>query len=113
MMGQGHPAFIWIAYGALVLMNGVDLWYTEDAMRYGIEEANPFMSRIYQDFGMSGMGVVKGITLGIIFCVISLLKEYPVAERVFYLMVLVYTYMTFYHLWEYLERTRKISEVFT
>ena len=112
-MKHRHPALVWIAYGTLVLMNFVDLWYTKDAFRFGIGEANPIMASAYQDFGMRGMITIKIFLLGIIFCFISLLKEYPIAERAFYLVVAVYTFLTFHHLWMYYVRVHELSESFT
>jgi hypothetical protein len=114
-MKHRHPAFVWIAYGVLVLMNIVDLWYTENAFRYGFAEANPIMASIYQNFGMRGMISFKIFFLGTIFCVVSLLKKYPMPERVFYFVVAVYTILTFHHLYllMYYERVRELSESFT
>lgn len=113
MMGQGHPAFIWIAYGVLVLMNVVDLVYTNEALSYGVREGNPFMERIYLDFGIQGVAVVKGISLGLLFCLIPLFKRYKIAEPIFYFAVFVYTCLTFYHLWAYVNVVRGLSEGFT
>lgn len=112
-MGQRHPAFIWVAYGVFVLMNIVDLVYTEGALRHGMQEGNPFMERIYLDHGIIGLGVVKGISLGIIFCLVPTFKKFKVAERVFYFCVFVYTCLTFYHLWLYVVRIQEANFPFT
>lgn len=112
-MKREHSVFVWVAYGSLVLMNLVDLWYTEYAFRYGAGEANPLMASIYRDFGMRGMMAIKIFFLGIIFCVIPLLKKYPIAERVFYCVVSVYVFLTFYHLWMYYTRAYELGVSFT
>ena len=112
-MRQEHPAFIWVAYGVLVLLNVVDLVYTEDALRLGMREGNPFMARIYEDFNMTGLVVAKGVGLAIILCSISTVRNYKLATRLFYFAVFVYTCTAFYHLWLYLVNLEQLDSVFT
>ncbi len=112
-MRQDHPAFVWIAYGVLVLLNVVDLVYTEDALRLGMQETNPIMARIYEDFGVMGLAVAKGSVLAIILCSIPTVRDYKLASRLFYFAVFAYTCTAFYHLWVYLFKIEQLGSLFT
>lgn len=101
-MRQGHPAFIWIVYGVFVLLNIIDLVYTENALQSGLQEGNPLMERIYLDYGIQGISVVKGIVLTVIFLLVPTINYFRSVRRIFYFVVFVYTCVTFYHIWLYL-----------
>jgi hypothetical protein len=78
-----------------------------------MREGNPFMARIYENFNMTGLAVVKGVGLAIILCSISTVRDYKLATRLFYFAVFVYTCTVFYHLWLYLFDQEQLGSMFT
>lgn len=92
---------VWLTYVALVVMNLLDLRYTDVAFSVSIEEANPVMKYMYQNFGMAGIVAIKFYFLGLLGIVLNSLPNYEYCFKFFYVAVGVYAALTGYHLYQY------------
>lgn len=89
---------VWFAYVVLVLMNIVDVVYTNAILRMNAEEVNPIMNHMYQNFGIWGIIAVKAFFLALLGYVIKHLPRVNTFYRnLLYLTVVVYGLLTAYH----------------
>lgn len=89
---------VWVAYAVLVLLNIVDVVYTNYILTLSAEEANPIMNHIYQHFGIWGIISVKAfflLLLGYTIPYISRVSAY--CQYLFYTCVVVYGLLAAYH----------------
>ncbi len=93
-----NPRRVWFAYAMLVLMNIIDLVYTNAILTAGSVEANPFMNFVYTRFGIEGIAFVKVIFLAILGYGLEFLPTlHAFYRRIFYLSVMVYGLLSLYH----------------
>jgi hypothetical protein len=89
---------VWFAYAMLLLMNMIDLVYTNAILTIGSIEANPIMNFIYEHYGIKGIAGVKFVCLGMLSLgLVYLPVLHPFYRRIFYLSVMVYGALSLYH----------------
>ncbi len=92
-----------VSYIALVLMNAIDWLYTDTALSFGGDEANPLMLWIIQNYGIQGILKFKIAMLILMSPVVVYLPTRRRLRRFFYFACFVYTGLTIYHVtWYYM-----------
>jgi uncharacterized membrane protein YiaA len=87
---------VWFAYVALLLMNIIDLVYTDITISTNVDD--PFLSQLYyEQFGAMGISAVKVLFLGMIGFIINSQHSQTFYRNLFYLFVAAYGAMTVYH----------------
>lgn len=91
---------VWFTYVALVLMNIMDVVYTDAILAASAKESNPFMNHLYQNFGMVGIIAVKAFFLIVLGFTIKYIPNlHAFYCNLFYLGVMVYALLTAYHVY--------------
>ncbi len=82
----------------LVLMNMIDLVYTDAILIAGSIEVNPLMNYLYMHYGIKGIAGVKFVCLGVLaFGLTYFPVLHPFYRRIFYLSVITYGLLSLYH----------------
>lgn len=94
-----HGAWLFLAVGAVALLNILDAFYTVLFLSHGGTEMNPVVDWVLRGYGVWGLVLVKSVGIG--FCVgfLTLTKNF-IASRVGLGVVLVgYTALLGWHLY--------------
>ena len=90
---------VWFAYALLILMNVLDVIYTNVMLKLDhTSEANPLMAYVFYHYGVEGIIIAKGYFLLILGIGLRFLPEInPLYTRLFYVSVAVYFCLSLYH----------------
>jgi len=89
---------VWFAYAVLILLNIVDVVYTNYILTLSAEEANPIMNHMYQHFGIWGIISVKAFFLLLLgFTIPHITRVSVYCRYLFYTCVVVYGLLAAYH----------------
>jgi len=91
---------VWFVYAILILLNAIDVVYTNAILVNGAEETNPIMNFMYQNFGMLGITTFKAFCLAVLGICIKMSEPLrPYIQKLLYLAVMVYSFLTAYHVY--------------
>lgn len=87
----------WIGYVTLVLMNILDVFYTEWALSVGVTEGNPLMDFFLQKYGMLGIIGYKTVFLLSLLLFIRSIYTSIWSSSFFLILIGAHVLLTIYH----------------
>ena len=97
---------VWFAYAMLILMNAIDVVYTDAILLANATEANPIMNHMYQNFGILGIISIKVFFLTMLGFTIKYIPQiHSFYRNIFYLAVIVYGILAGYHAYWFFDYT--------
>jgi hypothetical protein len=96
---------VYVMYAILVFLNVVDVAYTHEAFKIGVNETNPLMAIMHQYNGIWGIVLFKGVFLLIFLPLLNFLPSYDFLRKMFYGTVVVYGLLSVYHTFGYFTYT--------
>jgi len=96
---QRTSGCIWFAYVLLIVMNILDVVYTNTMLELDkTNEANPLMAFMFYNYGIGGIIISKGVFLLLLGLGIRYLPTLnPLYTRLFYVSVFIYFCLSLFH----------------